>query len=163
MTTRLLQKCGVVCSESRSDEASDYEVIETPITGLGKLVALSTLAWGTEKNRRDERREQQLMLREGEVTSENVCEIEPDINVEPKSFLISTHNLDVAKGEPEGRPHNVEWRKETPPHWPPVKMQQKLFVDEEGFDTYNRGVHSMLRYHLGSLQVTRGRSLMMRS
>jgi hypothetical protein len=127
----------------------DYEVIETPITGLGKLVALSTLAWGTEKNRRDERREQQLMLREGEVTSENVCEIGTDINVEPKSFLISTHNLDVAKGEPEGRPHNVEWRKETPPHWPPVKMQQKLFVDEEGFDTYNRGVHSMLRYHFG--------------
>ena len=30
-----------------------------------------------------------------------------------------------------------------------LKMQQKLFVDEEGFDTYNRGVHSMLRYHFG--------------
>ena len=26
----------------------DYEVVETPITGLGKLVALSTLVWGAE-------------------------------------------------------------------------------------------------------------------
>ena len=28
-------------------------------------------------------------------------------------------------------------------------MQQKLFVDEEGFDSYNRGLQSMLSYKFG--------------
>ena len=125
----------------------DYEVVETPITGLGKLVALSTLVWGTEPNCSRHSR-QQLTLREGEATSEAVCETAEQAPATAKSFLISTYKLDQAK-RARLRPEKFEWRKETPPHWPPLKMQQKLFVDEEGFDSYNRGLQSMLSYKFG--------------
>ena len=127
----------------------DYEVVETPITGLGKLVALSTLVWGTEPMQRPRMPYPPALLREGEVTSQAVCETAEQAPATAKSFLISTYKLDQAKRATR-RPEKFEWRKETPPHWPPLKMQQKLFVDEEGFDSYNRGLQSMLRYKPGS-------------